>query len=263
MNKTVIVTGGSSGIGKSTAELFVRAGYTVYTVSRGEHAPVGKAHIRADVSDPDLAAAAVETVVKAEGGVDVLINCAGFGISGAAEFTRPEDSRRQMEVNLFGTDNMIRAVLPHMRAASAGKIINISSVAGCVPIPFQLWYSASKAAINSYTMALANELRPFGISVCAVMPGDTKTGFTDARKKETAGDDCYGGAIERSVSRMEKDERGGAPPESVAKKVLKLAKKKKTAPLYTVGTQYKLIVLLVRLLPPCICNRLIGLLYAS
>ncbi|MBP5166220.1 MAG: SDR family NAD(P)-dependent oxidoreductase, partial [Oscillospiraceae bacterium] len=111
MKKTVIVTGGSSGIGKSPAELLAGKGYTVYTVSRGEHTPVGKAHIRADVSDPVRAAAAVEAVVEAEGGVDILVNCAGFGISGAAEFTQPEDSRRQMEVNLFGTDNMIRAVL--------------------------------------------------------------------------------------------------------------------------------------------------------
>lgn len=262
MKGTAIVTGGSSGIGRSTAERLVLEGYTVYTVSRRDCPPVGKAHLTADVSDRAQARAAVQTVIEAEGSIELLVNCAGFGISGAAEFTAFEDAHRQIDVNLFGTAHMTAAVLPHMREAGRGKIINISSVAACTPIPFQLWYSVSKAAINSYTMALANEVRPFGISVCAVMPGDTRTGFTDARKKETAGDDCYSGVIERSVRKMEKDERSGASPDTVARLAARLAGKKRVAPLYTVGFSYKLIVLLARLLPAGLCNRIIGMLYA-
>ena len=112
-------------------------------------------------------------------------------------------------------------------------------------------------------MALANEVRRFGISVCAVMPGDTRTGFTDARKKSSAGDELYGGAVSRSVSRMEKDERGGVSPDKVAQKVLRLARKKRVGPLHTVGFVYGLCVLLMRILPSGLANRILGMLYAN
>lgn len=122
-------------------------------------------------------------VVQAEGRIDLLICCAGYGISGAAEMTDPQDAHRQLDVNLYGMDAVVRAVVPQMRKQETGRIVLISSVAGMLPIPFQLWYSVSKAAINAYTLALQNELKPFGISVCAVLPGDISTGFTAARKK--------------------------------------------------------------------------------
>ena len=112
-------------------------------------------------------------------------------------------------------------------------------------------------------MALANEVRRFGISVCAVMPGDTRTGFTDAREKSAAGDEVYGGAVSRSVSRMEKDERGGVSPDKVAKKVLRLAQKKRTGPLHAAGFVYGLCVLLMRILPSGLANRILGMLYAN
>ena len=110
--------------------------------------------------------------------IDVLINNAGFGISGAVEFTGTEEAQRQLDVNFFGMVRMNRQVLPVMRKQGYGRIVNLSSVAGAIPIPFQTYYSASKAAINSYTMALANEVKPFGIQVCCVQPGDIRTGFT-------------------------------------------------------------------------------------
>ena len=195
--------------------------------------------------------------------LDLLVNCAGFGISGAAEFTPVEEARRQLEVNLLGTANLCSAAIPVFREQKGGRIINISSVAAVTPIPFQAWYSVSKAGINAYTMALANEVRRFGISVSAVMPGDTRTGFTDARKKSAAGDEVYGGAISRSVSRMEKDERGGVSPDKVAAKVLRLARKKRVGPLYAVGFVYGLCVLLMRILPSALANRILGMLYAK
>ncbi len=92
--------------------------------------------------------------------------------------------------------------------------MNLSSVAAVAPIPFQTYYSASKAAVNAYTMALANEVRPFGITVCAVQPGDIATGFTSAREKSQAGDQAYNGRIGRSVARMEHDETAGMSPAS-------------------------------------------------
>ena len=150
-----------------------------------------------------------EEILQREDHIDVLINNAGFGISGAVEFTTTEDAQHQLDVNFFGMVRMNRQVLPVMRRQCYGRIVNLSSVAGAIPIPFQTYYSASKAAINSYTMALANEVKPFGIQVCCVQPGDIRTGFTAAREKNPEGDDIYGGRIARSVAGMERDEQNG------------------------------------------------------
>jgi NAD(P)-dependent dehydrogenase (short-subunit alcohol dehydrogenase family) len=260
LNKTALITGGSSGIGAAAAAALREAGCTVYTISR-RACPEDKYHIAADVSDEEQARAAVKTVIEKEGRLDILVNCAGFGISGAAEFTENAEAQRQLDVNLFGTVNMTRAAIPVMRSLGAGRIVNISSVAAVVPIPFQIWYSISKAAINSWTMALANELKQFGISVCAVMPGDTKSGFTDARKRKNAGDEVYGGLIERSVRLMEEDERNGTPPEKIARFICRVATKKRVKPIYTPGLKYKLIVILARILPVSLSNWIIGLFY--
>ena len=127
-----------------------------------------------------------------------MINNAGFGISGAIEFTPIEQAKRQLDVNFFGMVNMNHAVIPVMRKQGFGRIVNLSSVAGAIAIPFQAFYSASKAAINSYTMALANEIKPFGVTVCCVQPGDIQTGFTAARQKIVIGDDITAGFRARS-----------------------------------------------------------------
>ena len=203
MKKIAIVTGGSGGIGRCTAAALRDAGCTVYELSRREKPADGIVHITADVTDEAQVRAAIDEVISREGRIDILVNNAGFGISGAAELTDTKDSHAQLELNVFGTDNVTRAVLPHMRAHGGGRIVCMSSIAGIVPIPFQLWYSVSKAAIIAYVLALQNEVKPFNISVCAIMPGDIASGFTDARKKSGAGDDVYAGRIERSVAVME------------------------------------------------------------
>ncbi len=201
-------------------------------------------------------------VLEEAGRLDLLVSCAGFGISGAAEFTPPEEARAQLEVNLFGSANMCRAVLPVMRRAGVGKIILVSSVAAVTPIPFQSWYSVSKAGLNAYAMALANEVGRFGISVSAVMPGDTRTGFTDARRKEAAGDEVYGGAVSRSLAKMERDERSGFSPDRVGAFAARIAGKKRPKALYTVGMGYGALVLLSRLLPVRLVNYILGRMYA-
>jgi len=261
--KVALVTGGSSGIGLSCARSLHQIGWKVYTLSRREEGPAGFDHIRADVSSAADCRRAVAAILGRSGRIDLLVNCAGFGISGAAEFTPEGEAETQVRVNLFGTANMCRAVIAQMREQGGGRIINVSSFAGLTPIPFQIWYSVSKAGINSYTMALANELRPFLISVCAVMPGDTKTAFTDGRRKYPDGDEVYGGAISRSVAKMEKDERGGMSPDSVGRLISKLAEKKHVKPLYTVGIVYKCLAFVYKLLPCAFANRILGMMYAS
>lgn len=258
--RVAVVTGGSSGIGRATAALLAQRGYCVYELSRSGRDWEGVRHLGADVTDPAAVKAAVERVIAAEGQIDLLVNNAGFGISGAVEFTALEDARAQLAVNFFGALNCIQAVLPHMRARRRGRIVNLSSVAAPIAIPFQAFYSAAKAAVNSLTLSLRNEVRPFGIQVCAVQPGDVHTGFTAARKKSLAGADVYK-SLGRAVAVMERDEEAGMPPEAVARAVLKAAGARRCAALYTVGAQYKLFVLLSKLLPATVVNDLVGKIY--
>ena len=249
MEKVVILTGGTSGIGKATAAQLREAGCRVYEFSR-RAAGDDPWHTSVDVTDDRAVKAAVDAVFAREGRIDLLINNAGFGISGAMEFTDPADAHRLMEVNLFGMDNAIRAVLPHMRKAGSGRIVNISSVAGVFAIPFQAWYSISKAAVRSLTMALYNEVAPYGIQVTSVMPGDS--------------DREYGGRISRSVEKMEKDEQGGMAPEQAARTIVRVALKRgRVKPYYAIGFSYKFLVLLDSLLPCRTVRWLLFLLYGK
>ncbi len=223
MNKVAIITGGSSGIGLASAEALLKKGFSVYSLSRRTFSHNMILSLSADVTDKASVEKAVHAIYEKEGRIDLLVNCAGSGIAGAIEFTDSHDAKAQFDVNFFGTLNSVQAVLPYMRLARYGRIINISSVAALVPIPFQSFYSASKAAINSFSQSLANEVKPFGISVAVILPGDISTGFTAARKKEFTGDDTYSGRIARSIHRMENDELNGMPPQAVGKKVARIA----------------------------------------
>ena len=262
MNKVALVTGGTSGIGKETALALLADGFTVYELSRRAEGLPGVSHLSADVTQEAQVNTAVAQILEREGRIDVLVNNAGFGISGAVEFTPAEDAKRLFDVNFFGMVNMNRAVIPVMRAQGSGRIVNLSSVAAPIPIPFQAYYSASKAAVNAYTMALANELRPFGVSVCAVQPGDIRTGFTAAREKNAEGDALYSGRISRSVGRMEHDEQTGMDPAAAGRFIASVARRRSVKPLYTIGFSYGLFTFLARILPSRTLTWLVGLLYA-
>lgn len=262
MKRVAVITGGSSGIGYCTAMALKGAGCSVWELSRREADNEGINHISADITDPERVKKAVGEIMKKEGQIDILINNAGFGISGAAEFTENADAKRLLEVNLFGMVNMVREIVPIMRAQGGGRIVNLSSVAGVAPIPFQAWYSVTKASVNAYTMALANEVRPFGIEVCAVMPGDIKTGFTAAREKDERGDDIYGGRISRSVAGMEKDEINGIDPMVAGRSVCHAAMRKGCKVISSIGPVYKLLSVLVKLLPVGLVNRILYIMYA-
>lgn len=262
-NKVAIVTGGNSGIGKQTALVLESSGCTVYDFSRRDILLENICHIKVDVTDEENVASAVKSVFEKEGRIDIVVNCAGFGISGAVEFTELVDAKAQFDVNFFGMVNVNKAVIPYMRKNGGGRIVNISSVAAVAHIPFQTFYSASKAAIESYTCALDNELKPFNISVTAIQPGDICTEFTQARKKTFAGDDVYNGRISKSVTGMEKDEEKGMSPEVAGRYIAKIALKNKVKPLYAIGVSYKLVCLLCKIFPCGIRNCIIGLLYAK
>lgn len=262
-NKVAIVTGASSGIGRYTAMALRDSGCVVYDFSRRNIPIENVKHIKTDVTDEAEVLLSVKTVFESEGRIDILVNCAGFGISGAVEFTKSEDAMSQFNVNFFGMDNTVRTVIPYMRKNSVGRIVNVSSVAAVANIPFQTYYSASKAAIESYTCALDNEVRPFGISVTAVQPGDICTNFTQARKKSFDGDDIYSGRISRSVAGMEKDEQKGMSPDFAGKYIAEIALKNKVKPLYAIGFGYKFVCVLCKIFPCRVKNKIIGMLYAK
>ena len=262
MQKVVIITGGTSGIGRATAQALLAAGCAVCEFSRRPEGIPGARHFTVDVSDESQARAAVDRVAAEFGRIDILINNAGFGISGAVEFTDTADAVRLFDANFFGMVRVNRACLPYLRQ-SRGRILNVSSVAAPVAIPFQAYYSCTKAAVNDYSLALANEVRPFGVTVAAVMPGDIATGFTAAREKSAAGDDVYGGRIARSVAKMERDEKTGMAPQVAGAYLCHLARKKRLKGLYAIGFTYKFFCLLAKLLPVRVLNALVFQLYAK
>lgn len=262
MEKTVIITGGSSGIGLAAARSLRAAGCRVYELSRRSIAHAdGIRHITADVADEGAVRGAVAQVLAETGRVDILICNAGFGISGAAEFTENAEAAGLLAVNLFGAVNPVRAVLPAMRAQGDGRIVFVSSVAAAISIPFQAWYSVSKAALSSYAAALREEVRPFGISVCAALPGDIRTGFTAARVKSPLGDDVYAGRIARSVAVMEHDEQTGIPPERAGAQIARIALLRRVRPTYVIGASYAALMVLARVLPDAAVSRIVGKIY--
>lgn len=258
--ETLIITGGSSGIGQATADLFAARGYKVYELSRHGESRTGVTHIDCDVTSPDDCKAAAQKVAGEAGKIDVLISNAGMGISGAVEFTDLSEAKRQFDVNFFGAVNISQAVLPYMRNAHSGRIIFVSSLAATFPIPYQAFYSASKSAINAMAMALRNEVSEFGIKVCCLLPGDVKTGFTGSRTKSYAGSDVYT-RMSKAVKTMEHDEQNGITPERMAKKLLSMASQGSPCMFSTVGMQYHLFVFLNKILPATLANKVIGMMY--
>ena len=261
MKTVAVVTGASSGIGLAVSKQLLSRGYTVYGLSRRGTSAEGVIPLAAEITDENAVKAAIDSVFQKEGQIDLLINNAGMGISGPVEFTETEDMKRIMDVNFYGQVYCAKAVLPYMRAKGSGRIVCTSSVAAPIAIPYQAFYSTSKAAVSAMALALRNEVKPFGIDVCAVMPGDASTGFTDARKKQSAGDAIYT-HNQSAVAAMEKDERSGMTPDDVAAVIVKAATVKNPKPLFTAGAKYKVFVVLFKILPYRLAYWIVGKMYS-
>ena len=209
--RVALVTGASSGFGRAIASTLHERGYRVFGTSRSPAAADGKAGpalLELDVDSDASVAACVAEVTGRTGRVDVLINNAGLGYAGALEDTSHDEAHRQFETNFFGMHRVCRAVLPHMRARGTGRIVNMSSLAGLVTVPFQGMYCASKHAVEAYTQALRMEVKPFGIHVAMIEPGDYATGFTAGRQlaAAAAGGSPYAERCRRAVRKMAQDE---------------------------------------------------------
>lgn len=186
--KVVLVTGASSGFGYAIAKALAAKNYRVFGTARAVRsgaAPDGFTPLTLDVTQDVSVATCVSEVLRTAGRIDAVINNAGIGIAGAIEDTTAAEAQAQFETNFFGTHRVCRAVLPHLRAQRAGVIINMSSLAGRIAVPFQGFYSATKFAIEAYTEALRMEVRPFGIAVSMIEPGDFATSFTANRRFTT------------------------------------------------------------------------------
>lgn len=259
--KVIIVTGASSGIGLQVANHLASKGHHVYGISRSKMYEKNVKGIQADVTDYEQLKQSYQDIFDIEGRIDVVINNAGFGISGSIEDTSLNDANELMNVNFMGVFHSTKAALPLLRQSGGGKIINMSSVASRLAIPFQAFYSSSKAAINAFSEALHHEVSPMHIQVCALMPGDIKTGFTKNRRKNEINSPVYANRIDKSVGVMEEDERNGMDPEVAASVIERLVNKKRI-PLYkTIGFKYKVFVILHKLLPARFANFVVGAIY--
>ena len=182
MPSVVMITGASSGIGKSTALKLLRRGYVVYGLARriAEMADIvqaGGVALELDVTKIDAVERCVHRVIEEQGCVDVLVNNAGFGLSGPVEEVPPSRARYQHDVNLFGVARMTQLVLPHMRRAGRGRIVNLSSIGGVGSAPLGAWYPSTKFALEGWSDCLRQEVQGFGIDVVVVCPGLTALEF--------------------------------------------------------------------------------------
>ena len=256
-DKVVVVTGASRGIGLEIARHLHKEGAIVYDISRNFAAnPEIRITYTADVND----SASVENILKLifdkEGRIDVFVNNAGFGIGGGVENASRENLYAITNTNLAAVMNLSRLALPYLKK-SKGRIVNISSVGGIVPLPYQAAYSATKAGVEIFSKALANEVKADGVQIMCIMPGDAKTTFTSSRIVETKNDD----KAKRAIAKAEKEEQKGMSAEKVGRVIVKNIKKRKMPLRKTVGGVYKLIVFASRFCSAKFLNWLVRKIY--
>ncbi len=248
----MLITGGSSGIGLAATSLFKARGYKVVSFSRREGV---------DITNQSAVSRAIEELIAREGRIDVLVNNAGIGAFGPAESASEESIRRQFEVNFFAAVSLTQKVLPIMRAQGDGRIINVASLAAIFPLPFQSYYSATKAALLNWSSALALEVAPLGVKVSVITPGDTKTGFTSARKIEANTLKAYEYIAMNALNRTSTTEQNGMAPEVIARAIVNLALAKNPPLVKVPRFGYALLDMFARLMPRTWVNKLIARFY--
>ena len=260
----VVITGASKGLGYALAKKLTAVGHSVYSFSRTDPGDPDIKHIFCDVSDKKSIEEAFRQFFEKETGIEILVNNAGYGISGASECLSEESIKNVFDVNFHGAVQCSQYVIPKMREQGKGKIIFISSAAAVFTIPFQSFYTATKAAMSAFSEGLGMELRPFNIQVGHVILSDTKTEFMKNRKKDHGGTEYYGKRIENSVSLMEKDEHKGYSAEKAAEKIARYIGRRKMKGCIAVGREFKVpmsvLLLINRILPR---RWVLGILYRT
>jgi len=261
MSKVVLITGGSSGIGKSIGEFLHIKGYKVYGTSRNPDNYTNTMFplLALDVKNLDTVKNAIAAVIKNEDRLDVLINNAGAGITGPIEEIPEAEIKANFDTNFFGPINVIKSVLPQMRKQNSGLIINITSIAGYMGLPYRGVYSASKGALEILTEAFRMELKPFNIEMTNVAPGDFATNIAAGRyhaplKEQSPYNKSYGKTLELMNAHVDE----GSDPKLMAKAVYKIINTEKPKIHYKVGEfMQKFSVALKRILPDKVYEKLL------
>ncbi len=261
MSKVVLITGGSSGIGKSIGEYLTERSFKVYGTSRNpDNYKDSKFPILAlDVKNLTTIKQTVNTIIEAEGRLDVVINNAGAGITGPIEETPEEEIKANFDTNFFGPINVIKTVLPQMRKQQSGLIINITSIAGYMGLPYRGVYSASKGALELITEAFRMELKGFNIKMTNVAPGDFSTNIAAGRYHAPLLEDSpykipYGNTLELMNEHVE----SGSNPNMMAEAIYKVINNKDPKTHYKVGEfMQKFSIVLKRILPDKIYEKLL------
>ena len=252
--QVALVTGASSGMGKDFVKALLQEGRIVYAAARrvekmDDLEALGAIPLAMDITQENDIQKGVDTIAKEQGGVDILINNAGFGLYGSVEETAIDDARYQFEVNLFGLARLTQLVIPYMRQHKSGKIINISSVAGKIYTPLGAWYHATKHALEGWSDCLRLELKPFGIDVVVIEPGAIKTAFAGVMTGpmlERSGSGPYAD-IANKMAKISEHQEGGAasPPSVITDLVMKSIRADKPKNRYA-GGKYAFLLLFTR-----------------
>ena len=261
MNKVVLITGGSSGIGKSIGEFLHQKGFVIYGTSRNPEKITNSIFplVALDVRDKQSIVNCVAEVIQKAGRLDVVINNAGVGITGPIEEIPTEEIKNNFETNLFGPIEVMKAVLPQMRLQQSGLIINVTSIAGYMGLPFRGVYSASKGALELITEALRMEVKSFGIHITNVAPGDFATNIAAGRYhapviKGSAYEMTYG----KSLKEMDNHVDSGSNPNEMARAIFAIIQNNNPKIHYKVGAfMQKFSIVLKRILPDKMYERML------
>ncbi|MBZ4033656.1 SDR family oxidoreductase [Flavobacterium sp. 17A] len=253
MSKVVLITGGSSGIGKSIGEFLHQKGFVVYGTSRNPEKVLNSVFplVALDVRSSESIKTAVNKIIATSGRLDIVINNAGVGITGPLEEIPTEEIRNNFETNFFGPIEVMKAALPQMRKQNSGLIINITSIAGYMGLPYRSVYSASKGALELITEALRMEVKAFGVEITNVAPGDFATNIAAGRYhapviKDSAYEKVYGEVLATMNDHVD----AGSNPNEMAEAVYKIIQTKKPNVHYKVGAfMQKFSIVLKRALP--------------
>ena len=261
MSKVVLITGASSGIGKSIAIYLSEKGFKVYGTSRTsrENTSLPFTFVALDVTKPETIKTAIDSILEKEKKIDVLINNAGKGITGPIEDTPTDEMRENFNTNFFGAIDVAKAVLPQMRKQKSGLIINTTSIAGYMGLPFRGIYSASKGALELVTEAMNMEVKQFGINVVNVAPGDFATNIAAGRYHTPVFEDsAYKEKYAENLALMDTHVDSGMNPEVMAKAVYKIIETKNPKVHYKVGGfMEKFSIVLKRILPDKVYEKLL------